>query len=268
MAKNWKIGEAVEAIQSGNKEDIMDIGKRFPLFAVAAATVAANAPVMGILNAIPERVSVRVIETALKDGVVEKDDDEAEVEVKAEVKDGTVKGEAKNVKAETKVEAKPAKKEAKAEAKNDGDDDYETKGAYPLYCLCKERGIEVKSKQPKDVYIKALRDADSNAGSKEEDEAEAEVEAEEISDSYSKMSAQDLYKECKARKIKAEIKKPAKYYADLLRADDEAAEAETEEESDDWDDEPAKPEAKAKPAAKKEEKKPAKAKDDDDDWDI
>ena len=39
MAKNWKVGEAVRAIKSGNKEDILDIGRRFPLFANLAAQV-------------------------------------------------------------------------------------------------------------------------------------------------------------------------------------------------------------------------------------
>jgi hypothetical protein len=48
----------------------------------------------------------------------------------------------------------------------------------------------------------------------------------------------ELFKECKARKIKAAPKKPAKFYIDLLIRDDatkaEATKAESDDD-DDWD---------------------------------
>lgn len=251
MAKNWKVGEAVKAIQDGNKEDVMDIGKRFPLFARSASTVKEDDLVMDILNSIPERVSVRVIETALKDGVVEasdEDEDEA-VEEKADDKKADKKQEAK-------ADKKSEKTEKKAEAK--GGDDYEKMGAYPLYLLCKERGLEVKSKQPKDVYLEALREADGGADEADDEEAGTD---------YSKMSAQELFKECKARGIEVEPKKKPAYYIEKLEADDESGEGE----DDDWGEDEAdeKEEKKAdKKADKKSDKKADKKKDDDDDWDI
>lgn len=91
-----------------------------------------------------------------------------------------------------------------------------------------------------------------------EEETEEEVESD---DPYAGKSAMDLFKECKKRKIKAEPKKPAKFYADLLKKDD-AAKAKTEEvDDDDWGDEE---EAKEKPAKKQSKK----VENDDEDWDI
>lgn len=82
---------------------------------------------------------------------------------------------------------------------------------------------------------------------------------------YKGMTAVELFKECKKKGIKAEAKKPAKYYIELLTAP-----VEEETEDDDWGDEeeeaPKKPAktSKAKPAKKAE---PVED-DDDEDWDI
>jgi hypothetical protein len=57
---------------------------------------------------------------------------------------------------------------------------------------------------------------------------------------YSDKSPQDLYKLCKKRKIDAEIKKPAKYYINLLKEADKAEDdwGDDEDESEDeWEDE-------------------------------
>ena len=111
-------------------------------------------------------------------------------------------------------------------------------------------------------------------------EAEAEDDATEANP-YEGKSAMELFKECKARKIKAAPKKPAKFYADLLIKDD-AAKAETteaeSEEDDDWGDEEAEaPKKEDKKAAPKASAKGGKAKaakkaeaesEDDEDWDI
>ena len=110
---------------------------------------------------------------------------------------------------------------------------------------------------------------------------EAEVEAEDAeANPYEGKSAMELFKECKARKIKAVPKKPAKFYADLLIKDDtakaEATEAESDDE-DDWGDEEAEdPKKEDKKAASKASAKGNKAKtakaeakaEDDEDWDI
>lgn len=103
-----------------------------------------------------------------------------------------------------------------------------------------------------------------------EEVKESEEETDEDTDSddpYAGKSAMDLFKECKKRKIKAEPKKPAKFYAELLKKDD-AAKSETEEtEDEDWgnDEEEKKP---VKKAAKKPVKAVKKEEDDDEDWDI
>lgn len=96
---------------------------------------------------------------------------------------------------------------------------------------------------------------------KEDEEASEETESEDL---YAGKSAMELFKECKKRKIKAEPKKPAKFYVDLLKKDD-AAKAETPDEEG-WGDE--EEEAEEKKPAKKAVKKPAKQEDDDEDWDI
>lgn len=88
---------------------------------------------------------------------------------------------------------------------------------------------------------------------------EAKEDADEVD--YSSMTAPELFKECKKRGIKAELKKPAKYYIGLLKKADE----EVAEDSDDWgEEEEDKP---AKKPAKKENKKAADE-DEDEDWDI
>lgn len=65
-------------------------------------------------------------------------------------------------------------------------------------------------------------------------EAEPEAEASEDDGKYAGKAAPELFKECKKRGIKAAPKKPAKYYIDLLKADD-AKGGESEDEDDDWD---------------------------------
>lgn len=86
---------------------------------------------------------------------------------------------------------------------------------------------------------------------------------------YDGMSAMELYKECKSRKLKADPKKPAKYYLDILMAADAAAD---DAEDEGWEEEEAeeKPKTKAKPAAKPAAKPKAKpkAEEEDDEWDI
>lgn len=93
---------------------------------------------------------------------------------------------------------------------------------------------------------------------------EPEEEDEEASP-YDGMAAMDLYKECKARKLKADPKKPAKYYLDILMAADAAVE---DAEEDGWEEDEEveeKPKTKAKPAAKPKAKPKAE---EDDEWDI
>lgn len=142
MAKNWKVAEAVNAIRNGDKDAIADIGRRFPLFAVNAATV--NDGAMGLIEAIPEFITVRKMESVLKKGVDDSeveseedeiDEEEEEVKPKKEKKEEKV-AKKKAKKAEEEEEVKPKKKKAKKAEKpskkkkvddddEDDDDDFD-----------------------------------------------------------------------------------------------------------------------------------------------
>ena len=154
MAKNWKVGEAVKAIKSGNKADILDIGRRFPLFANLAAQL--NDAGVQLLDCIPEYVSARKLESVLKGDVQPTEEEE-----------------------ETEVEEKPAKKKAPAKAKaskKEEEDEYSGKSAKELYDMCKEAGLKVKPKQTKEVYIEALKSAE-NEVEEDDDWGDEEEEA-------------------------------------------------------------------------------------------
>lgn len=242
MAKNWTLKEAVEVITAGkNKEAIQELGKRYPITAIAIASLAMSEGLKTLMSAMPEHVTMLKIERALKDGVA---DTEAEDEDEGATEEAVVESSDVDLEAMTKNE---------------------------LYELCVKRGIKAqKHQKPKAYYIELLKTA-GNVGAIEEDEAEEEAE-EEVGDSYEDMSAVDLFKLCKKRGIKAEPKKKAAVYIKLLEEAD-AADAAGDEEDDDWGDE-----EKEKPVAKKSAKKaekPAKKEaaeaaeeDEDDDWDI
>lgn len=142
-----------------------------------------------------------------------------------------------------------------------------------------------KKEMTKAEKAKARREARKAKKAKEAAEAAEADESEDEADGdkdYSEMTAIELFKECKKRKIKAAVpKKPQAFYIDLLKKDDakkaKAVAAESEDE-DEWDaeEEPEKPVAKKarRPKATvKKAKAPApevEAEDDDedDDWDI
>lgn len=143
-----------------------------------------------------------------------------------------------------------------------------------------------KKELTKAEKAKARREARKAKKAKEAAEAAEADESEDTDDEdgYSDMTAIELFKECKKRKIKAAVpKKPQAFYIDLLKKDDakkaKAVAAESEDE-DDWDAEEEQEEKK--PAAKKTRRPKATAKkakapapeveaeddDEDDDWDI
>ena len=119
MAKNWKVAEAVNAIRNGDKDAIADIGRRFPLFAVNAATV--NDGAMGLIEAIPEFITVRKMESVLKKGVddseVESEEDEIDEEEEEEEEEEEVKPK--------KKKAKKAEKPSKKKKVDDDDFDFD-----------------------------------------------------------------------------------------------------------------------------------------------
>ena len=168
MAKNWKFGEAVRAIQAGNKEDIIDLGRRFPLFSNLAAQV--NEAGMALIDCVPDYCTARKIESVLK----------GDVQEAAEGEDEGAEDEAPAKKAPAKAEKKaPAKKAAKkAEEEEDDEDSLESHSAKELYDRCKEEGLKVKPKQDKSVYIEALKAANEDAEDEEEEDWGDEEEEE------------------------------------------------------------------------------------------
>lgn len=188
MAKTWTVTEAYNAIKTNDKEGISDFGKRFPLATTALAKSGVNDGMDMLMGGMPERVTMRILEMQLKDGVTVSDDDDddateevaEEKPVKAEKKEKVAKAE-KAEKTEKKAE-KPKKAAKKAEPVEEDDEedeapaddtpDYKSMGAVDLFKLCKKRGIKVEPKQKASVYIKALEAADNDSDDEDADEGD------------------------------------------------------------------------------------------------
>ena len=255
MAKNWTAYEAAVELYGTNKENIAEIGSRYPLF-TRSVCMAGNEYLLDILKAVP-KVTARVVETGLKemDGITDALGVSVDVDIEAE-------DEAEDV-AEEKAEKKSNKKtSAKKEADEDDAEDYESMTASSLYKLCCSRGIsshcksrskaalievleahdrgELESTKDSDKKEKA-KPAKKSAPKKEAEPKEDaddwdDEEEEEEKDPYAGKTAMELYKECKKRGIKAKPKMKAADYAKLLKEDDEAEEPEEEDIEDDDDD--------------------------------
>lgn len=255
MAINWSAYEAAKELYGTNKENITDIGSRFPLFARTVMAIN-DEHLLDILKALP-KVTARVVESGLKDMDAEATDDTEQ---------------------ETKAAAADEAEEDETEEK-----DYSEMTAVELYKLCCKRGLSGKCKnRKKDSLIKILKEADGNTDAEDADDwGEGEEEKEEKEekpkkDPYKGKTAKELFMLCKERGLKPEIKKTAQFYADLLKADDAKAAAAEEDTDDDWGEDEAeevKPEKKtrgrkAKDAAKKAEKPTKKKveKEEEDDW--
>lgn len=222
MAKNWTAYEAAKEIVEGkNKENICEIGSRYPMLTREVAV--AGDKILVILKALP-KVTARVLETGLKDGVEMNEPEEVEEETKD---------------SETEEE----------------DFDYTDMTAANLYKMCCARGISSKCKsRKKDALIEILEKFDrgeldeeepkkAKATSKksakkaepvEEEEDDWDTEDEEESDPYEGKTAMELFKMCKERGIKAKTKMKADAYVKLLKAADVESEAE-DDEDDDWE---------------------------------
>jgi hypothetical protein len=229
MANNWTAYEAAkEIIEGKNKENICEIGSRYPMLTREVAV--AGDKILVILKALP-KVTARVLETGLKDGV------EVETEVEEETK-------------ETETEAE------------DDELDYTDMTSANLYKLCCARGISSKCKsRKKDALIELLEKFDrgeldeeepkketkkAKATSKKQAKKEEEpvdedddwdTEDEEEKDPYEGKTAMELFKMCKEHGIKTKPKQKADAYVKLLKAADAESEAEEAEddEDDDWE---------------------------------
>ena len=171
MATNWTLSQALAKITEGtDKAAIQDIGRRFPLTAVALAEIGKNAGADKIIGALPSHITARKIESVLKDGVEQ--DSDVDVE-DAEDEEEAPKKEAK----------KPVKKTAKAKTEEDAEDDEED-DPVALYKKCKKAGLKVAPKKTakyyKDQLAKATaaeEDADDDWDDDEEDEKPATKKA-------------------------------------------------------------------------------------------
>lgn len=223
MAKNWTAYEAAkEIIEGKNKENICEIGSRYPMLTRDVAV--AGDKILVILKALP-KVTARVLETGLKDGV------EVETEAEEETK-------------ETETE--------------DDELDYTDMTGANLYKLCCARGISSKCKsRKKDALIELLEKFDRGELDEEEPKKETkkaskgkakkaepvdedddwDTEDEEEKDPYEGKTAMELFKMCKERGIKTKPKQKADAYVKLLKAADAESEAEEAEddEDDDWE---------------------------------
>lgn len=281
MAKNYSIAEAVQVIaENGDNEALMDLGKRYPLLTQKIARVAVKAgdDFVDLMSFFPEYLSANKVNSAIKKQLEAADD--ADVEDDDDAEDEAPK----------KAKKAPAKKASKKADDDEDEDieagetsyDYDNMNNAKMYKLLGELGKRKDCKAKygdlsHDSMLKYLKKYGPKAG--DVNEAEDDADDEEPGDEYEGKSAVELYKLCKQRKIKAEQKKPAKYYIGLLKKADEEAEAEAEEaeaEDDDeeWDEDetpapkkgrgrPKKSEEPAKKPAKKAAKK-AEPEDDDD----
>lgn len=249
MAKNYAFNEAVKIIAKGTDlEAITDIGRRYPVLAhkIAVVTAKAGEEFVDLMGYMPDYLTANKVNTAIKAGITESGSDEDAEDAEAEA---------------TTEDAGEDATEATAQWD-------ESMSAKQLWDILGKAGKRKLAKSTKKAdLVEACKQAFGAAT-----EAEAEDDATEANP-YEGKSAMELFKECKARKIKAAPKKPAKFYADLLIKDDaakaEATEAESEED-DDWGDEEAEAPKKEKKALDKKPAKKAAAKDEDedDDWNI
>lgn len=247
MAKNYTFNEAVKIIAKGTDlEAITDIGRRYPVLAhkIAVVTAKAGEEFVDLMGYMPDYLTTNKVNTAIKVGITESDSDDEDA----------------------------------TEATAQWDESMSTKQLWDILGKAGKRKL-AKSTKKADL-VEACKQAFGAATEAEAEDAEAEDDATEANP-YEGKSAMELFKECKARKIKVAPKKPAKFYANLLIKDDaakaEATEAESEED-DDWGDEEteapkkedkkAAPKASAKGGKAKASKKAEAESEDDEDWDI
>ena len=235
MAKNYTFSEAVEIIAKGTDlEAIAELGKRFPVLSVKIATVAAKAgeSFVDLMGYMPEHLTANKVNTVIKSGITETAEDADEEANDVDVADEETTG-----------------------------TDYDSMSGKELVKLLRKagKGKLITSKKKADLVELCKKEL----GGSTTDEVEEDVDTEE--NPYEGKTAQELFKECKRRGLKAEAKKSAKFYADILMKDD--AKAENDAEDDDWEDEEETPKTEKK--ADKKSKKAAKkveAEDEDEDW--
>ena len=220
MAKNYTIKEAVEIIVEGKDlESIADLGRRYPVLTAKIAAIGAIAgnKFTDFMGYMPDYLTANKVNTAIKADIAESGSDEDAEDNEAEV---------------TTEDAG----EDTTEATVQWDKSMSAKQLWGILGKAGKRKL-AKSTKKADL-VEACKQAFGTATEAEAENAETEDDAAEANP-YEGKSAMELFKECKARKIKAAPKKPAKFYADMLLKDDaakaEATETESEDDDDDWD---------------------------------
>jgi len=184
MAKNWRPGDALDVIRAGeDKEAIVDICRRFPMFAINATS---EAGLVELIKAIPSHISARQINKGLIEGVEPYEyEDEAPPEEKEEK---ASKGKSKKDKEDKKE--KPAGKKASKKEKEDveedewDDDDEETTEDGPDFSkmsqselkeAAKELGCKIKKGMTKADVVAMLEKAAGKAEDDEDDDDDWDV---------------------------------------------------------------------------------------------
>ena len=185
MAKNWMAWEAAEALYSDNKEEIVEVASRYPLFA-RMVCMENSEYLLDILKALP-KVTARVVETGLKELEGEPEVEETEEEVSNKNEEKEVKKEkATRGKAKAKQEEEPEEEEAEDEDEKD----YGSMTSKELYALCCKRGLSSKCKKRDKASLIAVLKAADGAGEDEESEDDwGDEEEEEIKDPYAGKTA-------------------------------------------------------------------------------
>ena len=179
MATNWTLAQAKKVITEGTDlAAITDIGRRFPLTALAIAKIGDNEGATTIINALPEHITARKIESVLKDGIADSganddDDDDAE---------------------DAEHDEKPAKKNAKAETDDAADDE----DPIALYKKCKKAGLKVAPKKSVKYYKDALKKA-QEAENEADDDADDWDDADDEEEKPAKKTGKAAAKKSKAK---------------------------------------------------------------------
>ena len=211
MAKNYTYAEAVAIIAEGKDlEAIIDLGRRYPALVQKTTVVATKAgqDFVELMSFMPEYLTANKVNTGIKKAIAGGED--------------------------TDNDAEDADTEETTEDSNEVD--YDSMNAKQLWDILGKAGKRKLAKSTKKAdLIEACKQAFGAATKVEVEDAKAKDDATEVNP-YEGKSAMELFKECKARKIKAASKKPAKYYVDLLVKDDAAKATEVEsDDDDDWD---------------------------------
>lgn len=261
MARNWTMADAIKAIAEQNMEDVKDIYRRFPTFAMLATRAVGgdNEAACDIIASLPEWATVGKFEKSMKNN--------------SETVEESTSDEQEDVATTEEPEEKPTKKvkaeKSEKKAKLTGGKAYEMVKAAGKLKDMKAKGFGTKAAD----YIAYAEEYLNNSDSDEDFE---EIVPEVEDDEYADKTVMDLFKECKKAGIKAAPKKDKSYYIELLKKANEDSEP---DDDDSWDDEEEVVEEKPKKAKAKAEKKPAKKakpapkveepeEDDDEDWDI